>query len=667
MVTNGRMEAITSMGIFPASFAFSSASSTDPVVIVVVSELLVRLVVMDAASHLLVAEERIKRFSDKLLNTELELVSTRTQLIKEMEKNMLVQTDLCKYMAQACEWQQVAMKSGSTSVRVYPRESRLRAASSSSTMRSPHAEWIAQGYDNVLVAAMFGEVSTLEWLVALGASLDSKSLSGEDAVFLASEFGQLEMLQWLVKQGAKKDSFRSRDGLSALHVAVANNHASVVQWMIHNGWNASLRLENGDTIAHTAARLGNAETLLHTCAALEFEANAQKETPLHVAAKEGQFECAKTLMRSKEALQSRDAFGLTPMLASVMADSEPLVSLMLDYGASHSETDLDGSTAFILACFKGNLSLAQRLLTLGSNINERNNDGNSALSIASYTGNLDVVNWLLENGADVLLENSAGNTPLFLAAYSGHLKLAQLLDSMTPLSGTYPLGTTHSNLSSSTSSITLSTDESDSATYCLLESSGIGHSGEEFGRRRNKNGSTLLIIASMLGDVSFIKWCLSKGSSVEEKDNRGITPLIAACMSDNVEALHFLISSGSPITQSTLDGLSSLQMAAYYGSCSIIEYLVEQKKLPHVTPNMSVERSPLALASMNGHLRAVQLFIKYGVTVVHRYAAARVAKRAGLDHISDFLLSRAYSICPLLNQPHSKTSNKQKDKKFLDL
>lgn len=684
MVTDGCLEAMTAMGRFPASFAFLSASSTDPIPILVAHGLTVRVALKDPASQLLLMEERAKRLAERLRGTEVELLSARSQLIIEMEKNMKTQSDLCKYMSQVFELQQAAMKSSpadASSKSVFPSASCLRSAHTSASTGLPHSEWIRLGFNQVLVAAMFGELKTLEWLFALGTSLSSTSTRGEDAVFLAAEFGQLEVLQWLVKQGAKRVGFKDAQGFTALHVAVANNHANVVEWMLQNGWNPKELLRNGDTIVHIAARLGHAKVLsvaLRACASLVSVVNAENEIALHVAAKNNQVECARTLLQSREGLEARDRLGLTPLLAGVMCGSEAIVALMLGFGASLSETDLDGSTAFILACFKGNLALAHRLLELGAHVNECNKDGNSALSIASYTGNGHVVEWLLSKGADVALTNSAGNTPLFLAAYGGHLEIARILELITPLTDTRPheaLTTAHRNMDSSASSATLNTEGSSSLTDSMdisdtkltlsQESTNVSESSSAsvpaFAKRRNRSGSTLLHIAAMLGNVPFINWCLSMGSSLEEKDNMGITPLIASCISDKVEALSLLISKGSVLTQLAHDGVSPLQIAAYFGSCSIIAYLIEKKKVVHNTPNEN-GTTPLMFAAMNGHFPAAQLLIKYGVTVRHRIAAARVARDNGFSQLADYLTTRAYSRSLILDRMPPKPKRKLKKK-----
>ena len=654
VLANGRMSAITALGQFPSSFASFASSPADPFAVAVVHGRTARITIADPSSLLLLQEERTRRLEAKLRATELQLHDVRSQLMTEMEKRMQTQNDLVKYMTQAYELQQTALNVRPTpqgSGSVYPRPSCLRGPPSSTATHLPHSEWTRLGYNHVLVAAMFGELSTLEWHSSLGASLSCTSRVGEDAVFLASEFGQLAVLQWLLKKGVRRDGYRNSEGFTALHIAAVNGHAALVEWMLQNGWNAKEHLNNGDTVLHAASRLGeNAHVLaaaLRACPNLDLETNAEKETALHVAAKCNQLDSARAILKTTtRGLRAKDKFGLTPLLTSVLSGSYEMVQLMLEYGASLRETDADGSSAFIIACFKGNFALAQRLLHMGSHVNESNRDGNSALSIASYKGDMDTVMWLLERGANASLPNHAGNTPLFLAAYGGHLKLVQHLESITsttencinPTTTTFRTRSTDL-VSSASSSSTLNTDDSYSMSSIEISDNGRAN----ITSRRNKNGSTLLLIASMLGNIPLMDWCLSKGSSLQEEDNMGLTPLIACCMDDNVEAVKFLLSKGSTITQVTHNSFSPLHIAAYFGSCAIITYLVREMRASHTEPN-DEGTTPLMIASMNGHMAATQLLIQCGVTVKQRNEAYKVAVQSGFTQIAEYLCRRSYAI-----------------------
>lgn len=99
-------------------------------------------------------------------------------------------------------------------------------------------------------------------------------------------------------------------------------------------------------------------------------------------ASEGQTETVAELLDKGFDPNTRDEYGLTPLIAAASNGHADLVSLLLDRGADPNiETDL-GYTALMFAALDGHCEVVRVLLRNGANINLKNKDGMTALRAA---------------------------------------------------------------------------------------------------------------------------------------------------------------------------------------------------------------------------------------------------------------------------------------------
>lgn len=190
------------------------------------------------------------------------------------------------------------------------------------------------------------------------------------AMHLAAYTGMEALGAALLSQNADIASLEDSQGREPLAYAAFYGHASIVK-LLHSRIVENPRSTNGNTVLHFAAEGGAVavmELLLRQGANVE-DTNYFGETALHIAARKGELDVARTL-----------------------------VALLLEHGAS---------------------------------VNISNSDGWTPLHNAASDGNVDIVKKLLASDSAFLLPDSARNSALRLAVENGHQAVGQLIANQT--------------------------------------------------------------------------------------------------------------------------------------------------------------------------------------------------------------------------------------------
>eukprot|EP00033_Pygsuia_biforma_P001155 GCRY01001312.1.p2 GENE.GCRY01001312.1~~GCRY01001312.1.p2 ORF type:complete len:178 (+),score=27.52 GCRY01001312.1:2679-3212(+) len=119
---------------------------------------------------------------------------------------------------------------------------------------------------------------------------------------------------------------------------------------------------------------------------------------------------------SRTALQGAAAFG-----------HDPLVRLLLQWGAELEARDVRGCTALHWAAQCGHLPTATLLLEQAADIEARSEKDFTALHYAAMENHLPIVRLLVEQGANIEARNTFGKTACDYAAEAGHAAVVAFL------------------------------------------------------------------------------------------------------------------------------------------------------------------------------------------------------------------------------------------------
>ena len=258
------------------------------------------------------------------------------------------------------------------------------------------------------------------------------------------------------------------------------------------------------------------------------QTNTYGETPLHVAALNGQLDVARLLLENGAEVNQALTNGATPLWVAAHQGQLDVAKLLLEGGADVNQANTYGATPLHVAAHQGQLDVVKLLIQRGAEVNKALTngpfEGETPLYIAAKFGKFDVARLLLEGGAEVNQALTNGVTPLWVAAHQGQLDVARL----------------------------------------LLEN------GAEVNQARTDDGATPLHVAAQQDELAVVKLLIQRGAEVNQTNTYGATPLHVAAKFGKFDVARLLLENGAEVNQArTDDGATPLYIAAQQGHTTV--------------------------------------------------------------------------------------------------
>lgn len=262
------------------------------------------------------------------------------------------------------------------------------------------------GWTPLLIACNRGHMELVNNLLANHARVDVFDIEGRSALHLAAEHGYIQVCDALLTNKAFINS-KSRVGRTALHLAAMNGFTHLVKFLIrdHNAVIDILTL--------------------------------RKQTPLHLAAANGQLEVCMLLLELGASIDATDDLGQKPIHVAAQNNFSEVAKLFLQQHPSLvNATSKDGNTCAHIAAMQGSVKVIEELMKFDRQgvIGARNKLTDATpLQLAAKGGHADVVKALVRAGASCTDENKAGFTAVHLAAQNGHGPVLEVMKSSNSL------------------------------------------------------------------------------------------------------------------------------------------------------------------------------------------------------------------------------------------
>ncbi|KID93405.1 ankyrin repeat protein, partial [Metarhizium majus ARSEF 297] len=307
----------------------------------------------------------------------------------------------------------------------------------------------AQGIDGVAplhLAAMNGNIETVQILIRAGAALDIQDASGTTALHWAAFKGHEAIVEYLYEDSNKK--LLDKNGRTALHLAAIAGKENVVPLLVPCPDMNTFDID-GYKPLHWAAMRGHEAIVRYLVNEASFNRDAtdyQGDTMLHLVARKGPEAMVRYLVAEAGAnmdMEAKNKDGCTPLHKAAyykqqtplhwaaMCGHEAIVRyLVSETGADLEAQDYKQQTPLHWAAKNGNEAVVRYLVSEAGVDKEARDDFNSTpLHWAACQGNKAIVRYFIsEAGCNKEARDYLNNTPAQFAAERGHEDVVEYLN-----------------------------------------------------------------------------------------------------------------------------------------------------------------------------------------------------------------------------------------------
>ncbi|KAF7655906.1 hypothetical protein LDENG_00048650, partial [Lucifuga dentata] len=266
-------------------------------------------------------------------------------------------------------------------------------------------------------ATIFDHTELAEYLISMGADVNSFDCKGNSLLLLATSCGSWRTVALLLSKGVNVN-VTDRNGRNFLHLAILqpkglkNIPEEVLQ---RSSVKALLSCEDdeGCTPLHYACRLGiheSVKNMLGLSGQVCLERKSKdKKSALHFAAQYGRINTCHRLLETitdSRLVNEGDEKGLTPLHLASKGGHTKVVELLLRKGALF-HSDYKGWTSLHHAASEGYTQTMDILLSSNPKLlDTADEDGSTALHVAAREGHVAAVKLLLYMGAEIVLNKN---------------------------------------------------------------------------------------------------------------------------------------------------------------------------------------------------------------------------------------------------------------------
>ncbi|MEO6081095.1 MAG: ankyrin repeat domain-containing protein [Steroidobacteraceae bacterium] len=393
------------------------------------------------------------------------------------------------------------------------------------------------GVSPLQLAITNGETAITKTLLAKGADAKVRDEANETLLMLAARNGDGAMASALIAAGADLNYVEPQFGQDALMIAVRSAKPSVVEALIKAGAELNHQTPPGPEPIFRPPGAGGGSTgegMIRGGVPPEGQrvAGTGSLSALLYAAREGQTDAARLLIKAGAKLELAEFNGTTPLLMAVSNDHYDVAKLLIDAGANVNAADWYGREPLWAA------------------VESRNRDVNSA--IATTNGNdrdaaLELITVLLDKGANVHAQikhypprkgghsfnlayvPSVGETPFYRASLNNDLPLMRLLlaHKADPMQKTY------------------------NGTSPLMAAAGVGW----------VRGQTF-VPGGYAAQLEAVKMLVELGGDVNQVNGMGLAPVHGAAFRWSDDVISYLVEHGARLDVKDEIGRDALTWAS---------------------------------------------------------------------------------------------------------
>jgi len=407
---------------------------------------------------------------------------------------------------------------------------------------------------------------------------------------------------------------------SPIFQEVRAGKTEAIKERIRNCENCAEKDENGNTPLHVAAQEGQTEivdilTTEPDCSGLgnwlysffyavtlpnKNEQNNDGNTPLHCAIESGHTGAAECLLQKKANTEILNNENIPAAFSAIKRDNPELIPLLIKYSLIQQKRN-NGDTMLHYALKENKRRTAERLAEIPVIVEERNNEGKTPAIVATDINNLDGLELLKKKGVNLNAPGRYGCRPIHNATMRGNYEAVRYLlehnifvDS-TDVDGNTPLHIAVMNNKENVMNLLLS------------------HKADV--TRRNKQGKDIFSFAVQHKHYNLMQRLKEHpGVDINARDNNGQTAFMRAAATQDHESMNNLLSLDAHIDILDNNLENALHKVARNGDEAGLQLIIKNNPQLLTGTNNNGD-SPLFIALQNGRLKVAKLLIYYGASL----------------------------------------------------
>lgn len=456
------------------------------------------------------------------------------------------------------------------------------------------------GWSPLHMSAERGYDTMSRLLLAAGVDPSLPTSSGATAMHLAAANGHLTVVNALMKANADASAHHNSYGYSVLHLAVESGDEEVVRLLIEANVDVSQQDADGCTALHRAATKGHSK-VVHML--LKSNANiAAKDkdcwTPICFAAYHGHHEVVDFLLKANAEVSVQDKNGWTPLQLAASQGHRKVVDRLIKAGADVCIKDGDGYSALHYTAKNGYRDIVELLIKQNADVSASDLEGWTALHCAARGGHEEVVELLIKNNANLSVRSNTGLTALHCASGGNHVKVADILIKNT--------AEVSAQSSDGSTALHFAASDGNRDLVDLLIKSNADLSIQD------NQGWTALHCAASNGHLDVVKMLLKFEAEFLTRTKLGSTASHLAATAGHLEVTRILLEANDGMSTDGI-GRSELHNAAYSGNTDLVKMLLNANF--DVSMTDKYQDTALHVASSEGNLDVVKLLILAGANV----------------------------------------------------
>ena len=242
----------------------------------------------------------------------------------------------------------------------------------------------SEGKPLIVLAAEKDYYDIVSALLQKGADPNKKDLiTSETALIKAVRNQNFETVNILLTAGADPN-LGTRQGITPLGLAIDLKNEGLANHLLSSGATNGVSKEN--LILYTFKKNPVGVGLMLAGGIEPNITDKENNTPLIIAAANGDLDSAKILFSYRANLNARNKYGMTPLLYAIKGKHKEMTEYLINNGANINISNIYGQNPLFWAAYYGDSQLVHNLLVLGANYKRKTRRGQTALQMARALG-----------------------------------------------------------------------------------------------------------------------------------------------------------------------------------------------------------------------------------------------------------------------------------------